>query len=118
MSHILIPAVAALSNALFSKQNSHPGLRQQVIATQIKNLSKEINELVAHYDASIEELNKARKALSQARHTQEKIAGLKAQISTQERELLSSHIPLKITKLKATLNNLNYKILEEDDASF
>ena len=115
MSHILIPAVSALSNAMFSKQNSHPGLRQQVIATQIKNLSKEINELVKHYDKLLESLVATRKMLAKSRKTsQAQIARLKAKINTQERRLLSSQIPLRIAGLRATLNVLNSRILEED----
>ncbi len=115
MSHILIPAVSALSNGLFSKQNTHPGLRQQVIATQIKNLSKEINELVKSYDKALEALNQNRKALARSRKTSAaQIARLKVKINAQERRLLASQIPFKIAGLQAKLDLLNDRILDVD----
>lgn len=115
MSHILIPAVSALSNAMFSKQHSHPGLRQQVIAVQIKNLSKEINELVSAYDKSLEQISDTRKTLAKSRKTSlAQIARLKAKLHRQERKLLSSQIPLKITRMKAVMRQLNDQILDEE----
>lgn len=115
MSHILIPAVSALTNAMFSKQNSHPGLRQQVIAVQIKNLSKEINSLVSSYDKSLEQIAHTRKTLSKSRKTSvAQIARLKATLHRQERRVLSSQIPLKIAQMKALLKQLNEQILDEE----
>jgi hypothetical protein len=115
MSHILIPAVTALSNAMFSKQNTHPGLRQQVIAVRIKNLSKEINELVNSYDKSLEQITLTRKTLTKSRKTSvAQIARLKAKLHAQERRLLSSQLPLKIAKLRAVMKQLNEQILDEE----
>jgi len=115
MSHILIPAVTALSNAMFSKQNTHPGLRQQVIAVRIKNLSKEINELVRSYDNSLEAIAQTRKTLTKSRKTSvAQISRLKAKLHAQERRLLSSQIPLKIAKLRAVMKQLNEQILDEE----
>lgn len=116
MSHILIPAVSALNSALFSRDNSHPGLRQQVIAVRIKNLSKEINELITIYDKSLEQIAKTRKSLNRVRKSTDPqaILQLKAKLLRQERELLSSQIPVNITRLNAQIKQLNHQILDEE----